>query len=348
MTAHDALRESESLLRTLAEHAPVVVWVMDAAGSVTYISRYWQEFTGRDSDQDVGLKWAEAIHPDDCARAASELIEASNSGKPSRGEYRVRRVDGEYAWLRDYSVPFYNSDGSYGGRVGACMDITEHKDRERVAQKVQENLILGQEAERRRVARELHDDVGQRIALLGMALQEVEHLVPKASPLLEEKLKAMRGHLETLSVDIHRISHNLHPSTVANLGLVTALRRLCGEFSERMRITVEFCVKDMPDEISEEAALAIFRVAQESLTNVVKHSGSRKASVSLAEQAGEIRLAVMDQGVGFDVNRLGEKAGLGLTSIQERTRILGGNITITSSASEGTQVELRLPKSPSR
>src|SRR6476660_4565174 len=111
-TAHDALRKSESLLKTLAEHAPVVVWVMDATGKVIYISRYWQEFTGRDSEQDIGFKWVEAIHPEGSDRAARELIEAISAGQPSRGEYRVRRVDGEYAWLRDYSVPFSNADGS--------------------------------------------------------------------------------------------------------------------------------------------------------------------------------------------------------------------------------------------
>lgn len=342
--AQDALRESESLLQTLAEHAPVVVWVMDAGGKVTYISRYWQEFTGRDSEQDIGFKWVEAIHPDDCDRAARELMHAASAGQPSRGEYRVRRVDGEYAWLRDYSVPFFNADGSYGGRVGTCMDITDHKIQERLAQRVQENLILGQEAERKRVARELHDDVAQRIALLGSALHDVQRLVPQPSPALEEKPKTMRADLEVLAEDVHRISHNLHPSTLANLGLVAALRRLCSEFSEQMRIAVDFRVQVLPDEIPEEVALALFRVTQESLTNCAKHSKSRTASVSLTSGSDEIRLTIADEGEGFDVSRLGEAAGLGLVSMQERARILGGNLDVTSSAAHGTKVQLRLPR----
>ena len=342
-SAHDALRESQSLLQTLAEHAPVVVWVMDASGQVTYISRYWQEFTGRDSEQDLGFKWAEAIHPDDCDRAASELMEATSAGLPSRGEYRVRRVDGEYAWLRDYSVPFSNADGSYGGRVGTCMDITDHKNQERLAQRVQENLILGQEAERKRVARELHDDVAQRMALFSTALHDVQRLVPQPSPVLVDKLKTMRADLEALAEDVHRISHNLHPATLANLGLVAALRRLCGEFSEQLRIAVDVCVEDISDEMPEDVALAIFRVTQESLTNCAKHSKSRTAKVSLTGLSDEIRLTIADQGEGFDLSRLGEAAGLGLISMQERARILGGHLEITSSPSDGTTVQLRLP-----
>ena len=342
--AHEALRKSESLLETLAEHAPVVVWVMDASGKVTYISRYWQEFTGRDSEQDIGFKWAEAIHPDDSDRAARELMEAASAGQPSRGEYRVRRVDGEYAWLRDYSVPFSNSDGSYGGRVGTCMDITDHKIQEKLAQRVQENLILGQEAERKRVARELHDDVAQRIALFVAALHDIQRLAPQPSPVLEEKLRTMRADLEALAEDVHRISHNLHPSTLANLGLVAALRRLCSEFSEQMRLAVDFRVQDISDEMPEEVALAIFRVTQESLANCARHSKSRTASVSLTGHSDEIRLTIADQGEGFDVSRLGEAAGLGLISMQERARILGGNLDITSSPSHGTKVQLRLPK----
>lgn len=343
-TARAALRESESLLQTLAEHAPVVVWVMNAGGSVTYISRYWQEFTGRNAEQDVGFKWAEAIHPEDREPAARELMHAHGSGIPSRGEYRVRRIDGEYAWLRDYSVPFFNADGSLAGRVGACVDVTEHKQQGEADKKIREHLILGQEAERRRVARDLHDAVGQRIALLGMTLHEVEQFLPNVSPALAEKLKTVSDHLDALVSDIHRISHNLHPSTVVNLGLVPALRRLCAEFSEQTHVSVDFNVTVALSEASEEMALAFFRVTQECLSNVAKHSGSRQARVSLTEHSGEIRLAIADEGVGLDPARLGETTGLGLIGIGERARILGGTVAITSAPSEGTTVEFRVPK----
>jgi signal transduction histidine kinase len=271
-------------------------------------------------------------------------MHAHGAGAVGRGEYRVRRVDGEYAWLRDYSVPFFDADGSLAGRVGACMDVTEHKRQEEANQKIREHLILGQEAERGRVARDLHDAVSQRIALLGMALHDVEQLVPGESSALSEKLKKVGGHVDALVSDIHRISHNRHPSTLLNLGLVPALRRLCEEFSEQMRIAVDFSAADALSDTPEDIALAIFRVTQECLSNVGRHSGSRQAQVALTEQCGELCLRIADQGIGFDVARLGGTRGLGLVSIGERARILGGTFAVSSTPSQGTTVEVRIPK----
>jgi PAS domain S-box-containing protein len=341
----DALRESESRFRTLAECVPVVVWMTDANNSCTYISGYWRELTGRDPQQDLGYKWIEALHPDDQDRAIRDLVEASRTGQPCRGEYRVKRADRQYGWLADRGVPFFSADGSYAGHIGTRIDITEHKKRETTGYRVQDNLMLGQEAERKRVARELHDGVGQRIALLTMSLKEIEGLVPAASPALEEKLRAVKDEVGRIASDLHRLSHNLHPSTVAHLGLVPALRRLCAEFSARMRVAVEFvavgdCV-DMP----EETALALFRVGQECLANVAKHSKSPEAKVFLIEQPTEIRLTIIDNGVGFDVSQVHSSPGLGLVSIHERARMLGADVEIRSFPSRGTQVELRLPVS---
>jgi signal transduction histidine kinase len=148
-----------------------------------------------------------------------------------------------------------------------------------------------------------------------------------------------------IATDLHRLSHNLHPSTVAHLGLVPALRRLCTEFSEQMNIVVEFVAVGDCADIPEETALALFRVGQECLANVAKHSQSRAAKVFLIEQPAEIRLSIIDSGVGFDVSRVHSSPGLGLVSIHERARMLGADVEIRSSPSRGTQVELRLPLS---
>jgi PAS domain S-box-containing protein len=338
----DALRESESRFRTLAECAPVVVWMTDENVSVTYISNYWREFTGRDPQDDLGYKWVEALHPDDRDRAARDLISASKSGQPCRGEYRVRRSDGEYGWLSDHGVPFFHADGTYAGHIGTCIDITEHKNRVTTGFRVQDNLMLGQEAERKRVARELHDGVGQRIALLAMALREMASFVPSSSAPLQEKLQGVEEEVARIATDLHRLSHNLHPSTVAHLGLVPALRRLCKEFSEQMNIAVEFVAAADCDGMSEETALALFRVGQECLANIAKHSRSREARVLLNQHGAEIRLTIVDTGVGFDVSQVHSNPGLGLVSIHERARMLGADLEIRSS-SRGTQVELRMP-----
>jgi PAS domain S-box-containing protein len=341
--ALNALGESESRFRTLAECVPVVVWITDESNRCTFVSNYWREFTGRDPRHDLGFNWADALHPDDRDRVIRELMEASKAVQPFRGEFRVRRADHQWGWLSYRGSPFSHADGSYAGHIGICVDITEHKNRETTGFRVQDNLMLGQEAERKRVARELHDGVGQRIALLAMALREMESLVPAESHALEEKLGVVQHEVGLIATDLHRLSHNLHPSTVAHLGLVPALRRLCHEFSGQMNIAVEFVAAGDCGGLSEETALALFRVGQECLANVAKHSRSRSARVMLTEQPTEIRLTITDNGVGFDVSQVHSYPGLGLVSIHERARMLGADLEIRSSPSRGTQVELRMP-----
>ena len=153
----------------------------DADLRCTYISKYWQAFTGRDPEQDLGLGWVEALHPEDRERAARDLIEASKSKTACRGEYRVRRANGDYGWLVDYGVPYVHADGSYAGHIGTCMDITQHKAQEQAGILVQESLVLGQEAERKRFAQELHDH-SQRLAIVGLELKEAKQLWRSASP----------------------------------------------------------------------------------------------------------------------------------------------------------------------
>jgi PAS domain S-box-containing protein len=338
----DALRESESRFRTLAECAPIVIWMIDENNSCTFISEYWREYTGRDPQQDLGHKWIEAIHPEDRDRVVRDLVVASKSGQRYQAEYRVKGADGAYGWVLDRGVPYFHADGSYAGYIGTCIDITEHKNRVTTGFRVQDNLMLGQEAERKRMARELHDGVGQRIALLAMALREVAGFVPPSSALLQEKLTGAEEEVARIATDLHRLSHNLHPSTVAHLGLVPALRRLCKEFSEQMNIAVEFVAVADCDGMSEETALALFRVGKECLANVAKHSRSREARVLLTQNGAEIRLTIADSGVGFDVSQVHSNPGLGLVSIHERARMLGADLEIRSS-SRGTQVEVRMP-----
>jgi PAS domain S-box-containing protein len=339
----DALRESEARFRTLAECAPVVVWMTDTAYRCTYISRHWRELTGRDPEADLGFRWVEALHPRDRDRAARDLMEAGAAKQPCSGEYRVMRADGEYGWLQDYGVPHFNADGSYAGHIGTCIDVTQHKLLESAGVEVQNSLVLGQEAERKRVAKELHDDISQRLALVVLELNSVEQLLPASSKPVEEKLRAARHHLETIALDIHRISHNLHPSALSHVGLASALRGLCREFSQRTGIAVDFTGDMTSAQVSPDVAIALYRVTQEGLANIVRHSGSREARVLLVEGQGSFQLTIADAGVGFDARLLPESRGLGFVSIRERARMIGADVSITSAARQGTTIELRVP-----
>jgi PAS domain S-box-containing protein len=342
--AQDALRESELRFRTLAECAPVVVWMTDADNRCTYVSRYWREFTGRDPEKDLGFAWIEALHPDDRDLVVHDLMEAGRSGTACRSEYRVRRANGDFGWLLYYGVPHLHADGTYAGHIGTCIDITHHKANEKERVEVQQSLVLGQEAERKRVANELHDDIVQKMALVGLELSEAEHLCPAEPTALAIKLKALRQQVQSIAVDVHRISHNLHPAAFVHLGLVSALRRLCREFSEQTRIAIDFTSDAFSFETSAEVGIAIYRVAQECLTNVARHSGSRRADVSLRERSGVLHLTISDTGTGFDPERRLLAPGLGLVSIRERARMIGAHVQITSVPRQGVTIELRVPR----
>lgn len=341
--AQDALRESELRFRTLAECAPVVVWMTDPEQRCTYISQYWRDFTGRDPESDLGYGWIEALHPDDRERAARDLIEAGKAGSECRGEYRVRRANGEYGWLYDYGVPHFRADGSYAGHIGTCMDITKHKEDAKASVEVQNNLVKGQEAERKRVASELHDDIVQKLAIVGLQLREVQQSCRAHSADLEARLGTLRQQVQAIALDVHRISHNLHPAALVHLGLVSALRRLCREFSARTRIVIDFTSNVTSLDASAGVGIAIYRVTQESLANIARHSRSVRAEVLLNEDAGVLHLAISDAGIGFEPQQLPPMAGLGLISIRERARMIGADVRITSVPLRGTTVELRVP-----
>ena len=227
-------------------------------------------------------------------------------------------------------------------RFTTLAERAAKKNRNGDTSKINEFLLLGQESERGRIAREFHDDISQRLALVCLALDQIEPALQRYSPDLSTELKAVRHQVDAIASDVHRLSHNLHPSTV-NLGLTIALRRLCRDFSDQRKIAVLFTDNGSSPRMPEDVALALFRVTQECLTNVAKHSGSRQARVSLVERKSELLLTIADTGVGFDIARTATHAGLGLVSIRERARLIGATVNVESGRSLGTVVRIRLP-----
>lgn len=205
-----------------------------------------------------------------------------------------------------------------------------------------DRLLLGQEIERSRIARDLHDGLGQRLALLSMNLRNIVHHSHEAPPVLRDRLNAVCSEVERLSKDLHCIAHNLHPTALAHTGLADAIRQLCADVSMQMRIEVEFVSDGSVPSVSEDAALALYRITQEALSNVARHSHSTSATVSLLHE-GALQLTITDAGVGFDPTRLHSTDGLGLTNIRERASMLGGTLEVRSVPSQGTTITLRVP-----
>jgi signal transduction histidine kinase len=204
-------------------------------------------------------------------------------------------------------------------------------------------LIYAQEDERKRIARELHDDVSQRMAFLSIKLDSLRSCPPPSAEVLDEALTALYDQIDTVSGDIHQLSHDLHSTVLEHLGLVPGLRRHCEEFSQYQQVQVEFEVRGDQVSIQSELGLSILRVAQESLSNVAKHSRALSAKVTLTYKTNLVKLEVEDSGIGFSPDKSPGKAGLGMISMQERLRLVGGTLRIQSSPGGGTRVTAIAP-----
>jgi signal transduction histidine kinase len=205
-------------------------------------------------------------------------------------------------------------------------------------------ILTAQEEERKRIARELHDDISQRIAASAIEVGRAESETA-SSPGAPNALAGLRQHLATLSDDVHRLSRQLHPAILDDLGLVETLRAECDRAAERGHIPIEFRSGALPADLSKESSLCIYRIAQEALNNANKYSQSPRISVALMSDLEFVELEVRDFGVGFDVAGKENRPGLGLASMRERANLAGGELLISSNPGQGTTIQLRIPHS---
>ena len=342
-----ALRESEARFRLMADAAPVLIWTAGADKACTYLNRPWLEFTGRPLEQQLGEGWAEGVHVDDLQHCLDAYVTAFDRREPFEMSYRLRRHDGEYRWIVDRGVPRFSADNQFAGYIGACSDMTDRlraeegmRESRRELQYLSGQLIQAQEDERRRVARELHDDLNQGLALLSVEIDLLGHGLNGSSD-GRKRVRELSARVKELSSVVHDLSHQLHPSKLEQLGLVAAVRGLCKELARHHALAVEFIHRDVPEMIPEATALCLYRIAQEALRNVIKHGRTDRARVELIGTAMGLRLQVRDDGAGFDPAARG-KAGLGLVSMRERLFLVGGEITIESRPGSGTRIDVRV------
>jgi PAS domain S-box-containing protein len=337
-------REQELRFRRLADALPVGVRRSGIDGGCEYFNRTWLDLTGRPIERELGVGWLETVHPDDRERCMGTYLRAFDGRKPFSIEYRVRRHDGQYRWLLDKGVPLYDADASFAGYLGGAIDFTDQRYAEQALRELSGKLIAAQEDERRRIARDLHDSVGQRLALVSVRLHELQRLLPTAGE-AADLLGHVRDDSEMVARDVHSLSHRLHSAKLDALGLVAAVAGECREMSAH-GVLVHFSEAGVPP-VSSEVALCLFRIAQEALSNVVKHSGAAAARVRMTGSENAVVLFVEDGGVGFMADARVE--GLGLVSIRERVHSVGGEIVVRSAPGQGTAVEARVPaQSPAR
>jgi len=230
-------------------------------------------------------------------------------------------------------------------RVESALRTSEAalKQKQIELEKLTGKLIAAQEDERRRLARELHDHLSQSMAALALELANVQRESETAPEKLRSGLSHIEGSVHKLADDIHDMSRLLHPSILDDLGLVAAVRADCARFSEREGIPVRVESQDVPLKLPPDVALSLYRITQESLHNIAKHASAKRATVTILGEEEQVRLIVEDSGAGFDVHRVKEKAGLGLTSMSERVRLLGGTLEVQSQPAVGTRIEVTAP-----
>jgi PAS domain S-box-containing protein len=347
--AEEARRESDSKLRLLLDSTTEAIYGIDLEHRCTFCNPACLRTLGYASvDEVLGKNMHGLVHH---TRADGKTFPVE--------ECRIHRVtqtgegvhaEDEVLW-RANGTSFPAEYWSYPQRrghevVGAVIafnDITDRKSVEAALAGVSGRLIEAQERERARIARDLHDDIGQRLALLSNAIEELQLESPDLPALVRTHLGELTKQTSDIANDIHFLSHRLHSSKLEYLGIAAAVRSFCKEFAEQQKVEIDFQTHDVPSSLPADISLCLFRVAQEALLNAAKYSGVRHFNVRLWATGDEIDLTVSDSGAGFDREAARENTGLGLISMEERLKMLKGALSIESRPKRGTTIHAFVP-----
>ena len=344
--AQEALRESEERLRLAAEAGKMFAYTWDAATDQMLRSGD-SDLLGVDTATPyTGRQLLEKVHPDDRHLLVSAFERLTPDTPLFQVSYRMFRPDGEIVWVERNSRAYFDEHGRVLRIIGMVADVTQRKRAEEVLSSLSRRLIQAQEAERARIARDLHDDIGQRLAVLTMTLEQLTHIRSHTSDEGRSHLDALRAQAAEISASVRALAHELHSSRLQHLGVVAAMKGFCAELSAQQKVEVDFGSAEIQPGVPAETALCLFRVLQEALHNAVRHSGVRQFDVQLRETPDALQLTVRDKGSGFDPETAIDGGGLGLTSMNERLKLVGGELLIKSRPSRGTTIVARVPRLP--
>ena len=336
------LQSREELLKIFVKHVPAAVAMLDRDMRYLQVSDRWCVDFSLDGSQLLGRSHYE-VFPDIPDRW-KQLLRCALAGETLRADEDRWDREGGTTWLRWEIRPWQNLDGLPGGILIFSEDITHRKQIEESLSEIPRRLIEAQEQERTRIGRELHDDIGQRLALLAVELQQV-HEDSLLLPDVRSRMAEFQHQISEIAADVQSLSHELHSAKLRYLGIAGAMRGFCQEFGEQQKLEIDFQTHDVPSPVSPDTSLCFFRVLQEALHNAAKHSGARHIEVRLWGTSDEIHLTIVDSGVGFDREAAKESRGLGLISMEERLKLLKGTLSIESQPKRGTTIHARVPLS---
>jgi PAS domain S-box-containing protein len=338
------IRKDELRFRQLLATTNIVPWERRSDETrFTYVGEQALDLLGFSIEQWKQPNfWVNHIHADDRDRIVAQYTNVCPFTDHFKCEYRMLTEDGRVIWIED----LVDIDREWGRRPtmhGFMTNITDRKHAEAALADVTRRLIDAQEEERKRIARELHDDINQRVALISIELEQAAQMCGRNPSTLSSRLTSLQQKVSEISNEIHRMSYELHPSKLEHLGLVPALRSFCSELARSRGIKIEFHSGKIPENLDRDVTLCVFRTAQEALQNASKHSGADKVTVNLDTPGKQLELSIVDKGRGFSPTQEKMTEGLGLTSMQERVRHAGGTFNVISAPNRGTTVHVTIP-----
>ena len=342
--AHGDAIAAQQRFTELVNSIEGIVWEADARTlEFSFVSQQAQRMLGYPVDLWLSgpAFWKDHIYAEDRDRAVSLRRTAAAAGQKSDLEYRMVASDGRVVWVRDL-VNVVDENGYVPKLRGLTFNVTRRKQAEQALEEVAGRLIHAQEEERSRIGRELHDHISQMLGVLTIRMDQLR--VDQATPPpVAATLEELRRSAAEITDDIHGLSHRLHSSALDYLGLVAAVTRLVTEFSARHGIDIELSHHGIPETLPSEVGLGLFRVTEESLANIARHSGAKSGHVTLTGESDGIHLTIEDQGNGFDITSLERKGGLGFVSMRERLRALRGTVHVDSAPARGTRIDVLVP-----
>jgi PAS domain S-box-containing protein len=337
--AEQALRESEQRLRLAAQAGRMYAYDWDVTKDVVVRSSEHVEILGLTEPLHLPQqRFVDKIYSDDRPKFLAAVAGLTRENPTAEVTYRVLAPDGTLGWLKSNGRGFFDAEGRLVRVIGMVADVTDVKRAEEALTGMTRKLLEAQEQERTRIGRELHDDINQRLAMLGVELEQLQENPSE----LQSRVQDLRKQMADLSNDVQSLSHDLHSSKLEYLGVVSGIRSWCKEFAGRQRMEIDF-KSDVSGVLPFEVGLALFRVLQEALNNTIKHSGVKRVEVRIEERSNDVHLVVGDSGKGFDVEGAKQGRGLGLISMRERARLVNGTISIESKPMGGTTIHVRVP-----
>jgi len=356
------LAQKNQELDAIVQTAPDIIFSRNPDGGRDYISGRFYEYTGAPAGSASGFGWLDYVHPDDKKQTLAQWLHCVETGNMYESEYRLRAKDLQYRWFRARAVPLRDPNGTVQKWYGTCSDIHDSKlleqsirenaielermveSRTAALRRLSNRMMTLQDEERRRIAREIHDGLGQELAAAKMILDGI--LGKDSSPSMRQASADASQLVDRAIQQVRTISHLLHPPLLDEVGLVSALRWFLEGLSDRSGINVQLEVQpsDLP-RLKSELETAIFRIIQEALTNMFRHSGARNGKVNLLQRDSTILVTVQDDGKGIEeqvVQLRPESVGVGIGGMRQRVTELGGSLRL-SNANPGTIVEVIIP-----